>query len=119
MAHGAEGVADHVGASPTAHAHPSERKYIEIAAILATITVAEVAIWYIQWFQDEGILVPMLLAMSAFKFATVVGYFMHLKFDDRRLLMVFLTGLGVAFVILMALYTLFHYHVIVHAKNFF
>ena len=96
-------------------AHPGERKYIEIAAILAAITIVEVVIYYIDWVHDKGLLVPVLLTLSAVKFATVVGYFMHLKFDDRRLTWIFASGLVVAFSIIMALYALFHGHVIDYA----
>jgi cytochrome c oxidase subunit IV len=122
MAHGAEGLTGHGPAQ--AHAagehevgHPGERTYVEVAVILAAITVVEVAIYYIQWVHDVGLLVPLLLALSAIKFATVVGYFMHLKFDDRRLTWMFLTGLVVAFSIIMALWALFHWHVIKYATD--
>jgi cytochrome c oxidase subunit 4 len=116
MAQSGVGVANHGGHAVDdgahEHAHPGQKKYIEIALILAAITIIEVAIYYIQWVHDEGILVPALLAMSAVKFFTVVSYFMHLKFDDRRLTIMFVTGLVTAFLILMALYALFHWHVI-------
>jgi cytochrome c oxidase subunit 4 len=123
MAHSGTGVANHGGHAGDGqaheHAHPGERVYIEIAAILAAITIVEVAIYYIQWVHDKGILVPALIAMSAVKFTTVVSYFMHLKFDDRRLTYIFVTGLIFAFCILMALYFLFHYHVIDYATKQF
>jgi cytochrome c oxidase subunit IV len=124
MAHGAGSLSGQGTAHAGGHAagehevgHPGERKYVEIAAILAAITVAEVAIYYIQWVHDKGLLVPVLLALSAVKFATVVGYFMHLKFDDRRLTWIFLSGLIVAFSIIMALWALFHWHVIDYSGN--
>jgi cytochrome c oxidase subunit IV len=78
------------------HAHPGIRTYVEIAIILAILTSAEVAVYYIDWM--EPYLVYTLLVMSAVKFLIVVGYFMHLKFDHRLLSYVFffglLTGLG-------------------------
>src|SRR5215212_6016312 len=120
MAHGAGSLSGHgAGHAAGEHesGHPSELVYIKVAAILATITIVEVAIYYIQWMHDKGLLVPVLLALSAVKFATVVGYFMHLKFDDRRLTWIFSAGLVVAFSIIMALYALFHWHAIGYAKD--
>jgi cytochrome c oxidase subunit 4 len=123
MAHGAEGLSGHggghVGAAAGEHelGHPGERTYVTVAVILAVITVVEVAVWYTSIAHD--LLVAILLALSAIKFATVVGYFMHLKFDDRRLTYIFSSGLIVAFSIIMALYALFHYHVIGYATKLF
>ena len=69
-----------------AHAgHPGELTYIKVAAILALITVSEVVIYYVQWMHDSGALVPTLLVLSAIKFATVIAYFMHLKFEKFSL----------------------------------
>jgi cytochrome c oxidase subunit 4 len=121
MAHAADSLAHGAGHEAThgehGSEHPGERKYIEIAMILAGITVIEVAIYYIQWVHDKGLLVPMLMAMSAVKFTVVVGFFMHLKFDDRRLTYMFVTGLLFAFSIIMALYALFHWNQIEYAAN--
>ena len=76
------------------HEHPGERTYVTVAIILALVTGVEVAIYY--WEAVEDILVPMLLVLSAAKFVAVVGYFMHLKFDDRRFRWIFSFGLAVA-----------------------
>ena len=120
MAHGAEGLTGH--GQSHAHAageheagHPGELTYVKVAAILAAITVVEVAIYYFGL--GRTLLVTLLLALSAIKFATVVGYFMHLKFDDRRLTWVFLSGLVVAFSIIMALWALFHWNAIEYAQD--
>jgi cytochrome c oxidase subunit IV len=83
------------------HDHPGERTYIKVAIVLSLITLVEVVIYYLGL--PEGLLVTMLLAFSAVKFVTVVGFFMHLKFDDRRLTYIFLAGLLLAGVILMIL----------------
>jgi cytochrome c oxidase subunit 4 len=76
------------------HEHPSERVYITVGAILAVITAVEVFIYYVEAVED--FLVPMLLVLSTAKFVAVVGYFMHLKFDDRRFTWIFGFGLAVA-----------------------
>lgn len=93
------------------HEHPSERTYITIAVILAIVTLIEVIIYYIDAF--SGVLVPALIALSAAKFVTVVGYFMHLKFDDRRLGWIFSGGLMIAFAVFIGLYVLQNFHKVV------
>jgi cytochrome c oxidase subunit IV len=123
MAHGTGTIEGHgagpAGAAPGAHetAHPGERTYIEVAIVLAVITMIEVAVWYTSL--AKPLLVSILLLLSAIKFGTVVGYFMHLKFDDRRFLWIFSGGLVVAFSIVMALYALFHWHAIAYAIKLF
>ncbi|HEV2755818.1 MAG TPA: cytochrome C oxidase subunit IV family protein [Actinomycetota bacterium] len=77
--------------------HPSPRKYVGIALILAIVTALEVAVYYIP--AVEGILVPILLAMAVVKFIMVALYFMHLKFDSRVFRRFFLIGIVLAIVI--------------------
>ncbi len=101
-----------------AHAgHPGELTYIKVAAILALITVSEVVIYYIQWMHDSGALVPTLLVLSAIKFATVIAYFMHLKFDPRMLTWTFIFGISFGAALILAFIALFHYHPIQYATN--
>lgn len=90
--------------------HPGPKVYVQVAVILAIITAIEVVIYYIDWIRDNGALVPALLVLSAVKFISVVGYFMHLKFDDRRLTWTFVSGLFVAMSIVLALYAMFRVH---------
>lgn len=92
--------------------HPGERTYIRIAIILALITLIEVVIYYIEAL--SGILVPALVLLSAAKFVTVVGYFMHLKFDDRRLGWIFSGGLVVAFAVFIGLFVMQYFHEVVN-----
>lgn len=93
------------------HEHPSERTYIRIAIILALITLIEVVIYYIEAL--DNVLVPMLVLLSAGKFVTVVGYFMHLKFDDRRLTWIFTGGLLVAFAVFIGLFVMQYFQQVV------
>src|SRR3954462_6257526 len=99
------------------HAHPGERTYIKVAAVLAVITVIEVAIYYMGL--AHGLLVTLLLGFSAIKFVTVVGFFMHLKFDDRRLAYIFGGGLFIGLSIVLALDVLQHKDSIKYAQDFF
>ena len=73
--------------------HPGPRQYVGVAVVLAIITAIEVAIYYVTALGD--FLVPLLLAFSFIKFALVVLWFMHLKFDSRlfRRLFVEIAGL--------------------------
>ena len=88
------------------HDHPGEGKYIKVALVLAAITAVEVAFSY--WEAVEGILAPSLIAMSVVKFAIVVLYFMHLKFDSRLFRRLFVAGLALAIFCFGAVLTTFH-----------
>ena len=91
--------------------HPDERVYVNIAIILAVITALEVVIYYIEGL--SGILVPALLILSLAKFVTVVGYFMHLKYDDRRFTWIFASGLLTAIAVFVAVAVMQDFHAIV------
>ncbi len=81
--------------------HPGARTYIEVAVVLAIITAVEVAIYYIPAL--ESVLVPLLIILSIAKFVAVVGFFMHLKFDDRRFRFMFIGGLVITFSVFIGL----------------
>ena len=80
--------------APTPHSgrHPGPREYIRIAIILGVITAAEVAIYYIEGAKD--FLIPVLFLFSFVKFALVVLWFMHLRFDSRTYARFFVMGLA-------------------------
>jgi len=65
----------------TEQTHATTGTYLRVAAVLVIVTLIEVGIFYVPVFQ--GILVPLLLVLSALKFALVVMFYMHLKFDNR------------------------------------
>jgi cytochrome c oxidase subunit 4 len=88
------------------HEHPGDLEYIKIAAILAAITGAEVAIYYIKAL--KGILVPALVLFSAVKFTVVVAFFMHLRFDNRLFRRFFITGVCLALFVFTIVLTTFH-----------
>jgi cytochrome c oxidase subunit 4 len=97
----------HTETHTTEHAHPGFPTYIKIALILTVITAIEVAVYYIDALRPA--LVPVLLALSIVKFALVVGYFMHLKFDPRLLSGLFVFGLVIALAVFTGLVALFHH----------
>ena len=54
------------------------------------------------------ILGPVLIVLSAVKFAIVVMFYMHLKFDNRLFTGMFLSGLGMATFTIIVFIALFH-----------
>ena len=91
--------------APKERAHPTPAKYVAIALILAAITLVEVAIVYLDFL--GGVVGPVLVVLSAAKFALVVMFFMHLRFDNRLFSAMFVTGLLLATGVLIALLALF------------
>ena len=81
--------------------HSGAGTYVRVAAILTVITALEFAVIYIRAFTP--ILVPLLLVLSAAKFALVVLFFMHLRDDSRALAAVFMGPLLVAIGFVVAL----------------
>jgi cytochrome c oxidase subunit IV len=84
--------------------HATIGTYLKIAAILSVITALEFAVIYIR--RLTPILIPLLLTLSAGKFALVVMYFMHLRYDRKPLTFVFVAPLLLAVGLAVALMTL-------------
>ncbi len=95
-------MSDTAHATESGHAeHPSTRDYVRIAIFLAVLTAIEVALFYLDEAVDmNGWDGPLLIGLSTIKFIAVVGWFMHLRFEDSFLSKFFGTG----FVLAMALY---------------
>ena len=81
-------------ASAGAHAagHPSPKEYVRIGVILFVLTALEITASYTH--VSGSILIPTLFVLAIVKFALVVLWFMHLKFDDRRFARFFVMGLA-------------------------
>ncbi len=92
----------------TVHDHPSDAKYVKIAAILAVITAAEVSTYFWKSASTTA-LVLVLFPMMISKFAIVTGYFMHLKYDNPIFKRVFVFGLVLATAVYMIALTVFNY----------
>ena len=84
--------------------HASVATYVKVALILTGVTALEIGVIYIRFLTP--IVVPLLLAMSAAKFALVVLFFMHLRYDSRVLSGLFIGPLVIAMVIVLALMSL-------------
>jgi cytochrome c oxidase subunit 4 len=84
------------------------RTYVTVGVILAILTAAEVAVFYIDALKP--VLVPLLLIMSAAKFVLVVQYYMHLKWDHPLFSRVFYGPMAVAIVfVIIGLLALFKF----------
>ena len=84
--------------------HATVGTYIRVALVLTGVTALEVGVIYVR--QLAPIIVPLLLAMSAAKFALVALFFMHLRYDSRLLAFLFLGPLILAAGLVIALMTL-------------
>lgn len=83
------------------HAHPTAGVYLRVAAVLFILTVLEVGVFYVPLFRP--VLVPVLLTLSAAKFALVVMFYMHLKSDSKLFTFLFGAPAVLATVVLVAL----------------
>ena len=82
-------------------AHPSTKQYVQIALVLAVLTAIEVALFYIDEAADmQGWDGPLLIILSFIKFVAVIGWFMHLRFENALLSRFFMGG----FILAMSLY---------------
>ena len=89
-----------------AHAHPDWSTYKWVALILTVITVVEVWIFYTP-FAEHRLFVPSLLIMSAAKFAIVVMFYMHLKYDAKLFRALFTGPLLIGVIVIISLLFLF------------
>lgn len=87
--------------------HPTWKEYKWVALILFLITAVEVWVYYIPEMVASKVFVPGLLIMSAVKFAIVVMYYMHLKYDHKVFRSLFVGPLLVAILTLLGLLFLF------------
>ena len=87
--------------------HPTFMQYVLVAAILFIITIVE----FFAIFPDPDLIgaakIPVLVILSAIKFAIVIMFYMHLKFDHRMFTMFFLAGLALAFAVGIAVLGMF------------
>jgi cytochrome c oxidase subunit 4 len=97
---------DHAAAEHS-HAHPSDFQYVMIALFLAIVTGAEVGLYYIKSL-DFLVLAGLLSVLMIVKFVTVVGFFMHLRFDSKLFRRIFITGILLATFVYTILLSTFH-----------
>ena len=91
--------------APGEVAHGSRKTYVIIGIILSIITAIEVVIFGVEAL--KGVLIPMLLVLSAVKFVLVVQFFMHLKYDNKVFSRVFFGPMFLAVLVVIGMIMLF------------
>jgi cytochrome c oxidase subunit 4 len=85
--------------------HATVATYLAVAAVLTVITIVEVGVFYVPAFHP--VLAPVLLTLSAAKFALVVMFYMHLKFDHPLFRTIFTLPLLFAVAVIVSLLFLY------------
>jgi len=93
-------------------AHPGPRQYVQIAVVLAFVTLLEVLVFYVErgtfgFTIPQVALVLTLIVLMVIKFALVVLWFMHLRFDSPLFKRMFLAGLFLALTVFLAVFLMF------------
>jgi caa(3)-type oxidase subunit IV len=108
----------HASTDSHEHSHPSAGVYAKVGIILFILTALEVGLYEFTYGEHSGpmgaqiqpFFVPVLLLLSAAKFALVAMFYMHLKQDSKLFTGVFAFPLAIATFIVLALMTLQAYH---------
>ena len=87
-----------IGHDDHAHDHPSDLRYIKVAAFLAVLTAIEVGTYFVKDASTTA-LVAVLFPLMITKFLVVTAYFMHLKYDNPLFRRVFFFGLILATIV--------------------
>lgn len=100
------------------HGHPTAGVYAKVGLVLFVLTALEVGLYEITYGSHAGpsaeaikpFFVPLLLLMSAAKFALVAMFYMHLRQDHKLFSGVFVFPLIIATVVIVSLIILMAYH---------
>lgn len=104
------------GLDPHEKSHPGPGVYVKIGVVLFVLTALEVAAYEVAHRPGslgtllQPILIPVLLLLSAAKFALVAMYYMHLKQDSKLFSALFVFPLIIAALVIVSLIALFLYH---------
>ena len=75
--------------------HPTPKQYVQIAIVLGVLTAIEVALYYTE--DIVGVFTdPLLMILAIGKFVIVVGWFMHLRFENKLVNRFFVWGMILA-----------------------
>jgi heme/copper-type cytochrome/quinol oxidase subunit 4 len=108
----------HVTTAHEGPTHPSAALYAKVGLVLFVLTALEVGLYEITYGDHAGpfsasimpFFVPMLLLLSAAKFALVAMFYMHLKQDSKLFTGLFVFPLTIAAIIIVGLMLLMSYH---------
>ncbi|MFQ6027203.1 MAG: cytochrome C oxidase subunit IV family protein [Dehalococcoidia bacterium] len=87
--------------------HPTFKQYVIVAVFLFVITAIEFLIIVPDNNKGAGWTIAPLAILSIIKFGTVIGFYMHLKFDNKLFTWIFLGGLALGTAVVFALVGLF------------
>ena len=75
--------------------HPTPKRYVQIAIVLGILTAIEIALYYTE--DIVGVFTdPILIILAVGKFIIVVGWFMHLRFENKMVNRFFAGGMLLA-----------------------
>ena len=75
--------------------HPTPKRYVHIAIVLGILTAIEIALYYTE--DIVGVFTdPILIILAVGKFIIVVGWFMHLRFENKMVNRFFAGGMILA-----------------------
>jgi len=78
--------------------HLKPVQYVQIALVLGVLTAIEVALYYTE--DIVGVFTdPLLIILAVGKFVIVVGWFMHLRFEDSLINKFFTGGMILALIL--------------------
>jgi cytochrome c oxidase subunit IV len=80
---------------PELTAHPGPAEYVKVAIILSVATAIEVGLYYMTAI-PSALYIGLLMFFMVMKFALVVLWFMHLRFDSPLFRRLFVLGIGLA-----------------------
>jgi cytochrome c oxidase subunit IV len=83
--------------TPAPHRHPG---YLGIFVALAALTAGELGIAFLPW--SKTVLVVILVGLAFWKAALVALYYMHLRFEGRRVMVLALAPLPFVVILLVA-----------------
>jgi cytochrome c oxidase subunit 4 len=89
------------------HKEPTDKQYVFIALLLAVLTAIEIAATEVG--PDGPLLIISLLVLMVVKFAFVILFFMHLRFDNKLFSRMFYIGLVFAVVLYSVMLATFHF----------
>jgi hypothetical protein len=106
------------GTAHAEHSHPTAGLYFKVGLVLFVLTALEVGLYELTYGDQASsfaptimpLFVPLLLLLSAAKFALVAMFYMHLKQDHMLFSGVFVFPLIIAAVVIVALIILQAYH---------
>jgi cytochrome c oxidase subunit 4 len=84
----------------------SDLLYVQIFILLFALTAVEVSTYFYDFGPSH---LPVLLTIMVVKFAIVVAFFMHLRFDHKLFSWVFVAGLVLAVIVYGVMLTTFQY----------